>query len=60
MPSPASIPSAVVHAAATLQLLLSAASWESLRDYWGLEGDASVAAVQQAIVAMLEGLRRAT
>jgi AcrR family transcriptional regulator len=51
-------PARRLHAAATLQLLLSAASWESLRDYWGLEGDAAVAAVQQAIVALLEGLRR--
>ena len=53
-------PTRRLRAAASLQLLLSAASWESLRDYWGLEGDAAVAAVQQAIVAMLEGLRRAT
>jgi AcrR family transcriptional regulator len=51
-------PARRLRAAASLQLLLSAASWESLRDYWGLEGDEAVAAVQQAIAAMLEGLRR--
>jgi AcrR family transcriptional regulator len=53
-------PARRVRAAATLQLLVSAASWESLRDYWGLDGDDAVAAVQQAIVAMVDGLRRAT
>jgi AcrR family transcriptional regulator len=53
-------PARRVYAAATVQLLLSAASWESLRDYWGLEADDAVTAVQQAIVAMLDGLRRAT
>jgi AcrR family transcriptional regulator len=51
-------PARRVRAAATLQLLVSAASWESLRDYWGLDGDDAVAAVQQAIVTMLDGLRR--
>ena len=53
-------PARRVPAAAALQLLVSAASWESLRDYWDLEGDAAVAAVQQAIVAMLDGLRHTT
>ncbi|HKE14969.1 MAG TPA: TetR family transcriptional regulator [Kofleriaceae bacterium] len=45
-------------AAAATQVLFSAASWELMRDYWDMDGAEAAAAVQLAMSAMFEGLRR--
>ncbi len=44
-------------AAAAVQVLYSAGSWEMLRSYWGLDGDEAAEVVALAIHSLLEGLR---
>lgn len=44
-------------AAAALQVLYSAASWEFLRSFWGMDATQAADAVELAIRAMLAGLR---
>lgn len=46
------------HAAAVAQLLYSASAWQSLKDYWGLDGREAGEAVSWAIGALAEALRR--
>ncbi|MGG5817896.1 TetR/AcrR family transcriptional regulator [Falsiroseomonas sp. HW251] len=45
-------------AAAVAQLLFSASAWQSLKDYWGMDGKAAGEAVSWAIAALAEALRR--
>jgi AcrR family transcriptional regulator len=44
-------------AAAALQVLYSAAAWEFLRSFWGMDAAQSADAIELAIRAMLAGLR---
>jgi AcrR family transcriptional regulator len=46
-----------MRAAAALQVLYSATAWELLRNFWGLDGAEAADVVEQAIRAMLAGLR---
>jgi AcrR family transcriptional regulator len=51
-------PKRAEHAAAIVQLLYSASAWQSLKDYWGLDGREAGEAVSWAIGALAEALRR--
>ena len=51
-------PHRAVQAAAVIQLLYSAAAWQSLKDYWQLDGSAAGEAVAWAIGALIDELRR--
>ena len=44
--------------AATVQLLTSAAAWQSLRDYWDMDGAAAAATVATTLDLLLDGARR--
>lgn len=46
--------------AAATQLLTSAATWQSLRDYWDMEGGEAAETVAVALSSMLAGARRPT
>jgi AcrR family transcriptional regulator len=50
-------PEVRTRAAAALQVLYSAASWELLRTFWGMDAAQAADAVELAIRAMLAGLR---
>jgi AcrR family transcriptional regulator len=43
---------------ACVQLLVSAAGWESMKDYWGLDGSAAADAVRWAIQALVAQAKR--
>jgi AcrR family transcriptional regulator len=43
---------------ASVQLLLSAAGWESMKDYWGLDGPEAAKAVRWAISALCDQAKR--
>lgn len=45
-------------AAAAAQVLSSAMAWEYFRDYWDMDGAEASACACQAIVALIDGLRR--
>lgn len=51
-------PARARQAQAVVQLLYSAAAWQSLRDYWEMDGRKAGEAVSWAIGALLEALRR--
>ena len=48
----------VRRAAAISQLLYSGTAWQNLREYWSMDASEAFLAVQQALTAMFEGLRR--
>jgi AcrR family transcriptional regulator len=54
---PEAPPQIRTRAAAALQVLYSAASWEFLRSFWGMDADQAADAIELAIRAMLAGLR---
>ena len=45
-------------ATAAVQILYSATAWESLRNFWGMEGNEAAEVVELALSSMFEGLRR--
>jgi len=49
-----------IRAAAALQVLYSATTWEGLRYFWGMDAAQAADAVELAIRAMLAGLRLVT
>jgi AcrR family transcriptional regulator len=51
-------PQRAEQATAVIQLLYSAGAWQSLRDYWQLDGQAAGEAVSWAIGVLIEALRR--
>ena len=54
------VPATVTHdVAATLQVLYSAPTWETLRTFWGMDGAQAAAVVEFAIRALLAGAGRA-
>jgi AcrR family transcriptional regulator len=46
--------------AAALQLLTTAAAWQTLRDYWGMDGVEAAATATLAIELLLDGARQRT
>jgi AcrR family transcriptional regulator len=54
---PEAPPQVRTRAAAALQVLYSAASWEFLRTFWGMDAAQAADAIELAIRAMLAGLR---